>query len=1610
MKSDLLNRILRQGLVVIAISAIFLFVATSLVFAQTTPPEGKTQAQIDAALQDLSALYGSPVVRIDQAKAICNDEQYFLACGEIGRKHNLFDADRALQVDSLITEFKGSVVQQIEQCSNVDCLVEVATSIAKELSSKNPTLASATNLTTSQVEEKQAIVSTARELGIDFEQCRTMDPETASVELLRSCARLAKDSRIQNSIPENSKNSGVKNDATIDLKEALINGELQCGDGTIEGCGNFCLNPSSEDRGNGANAIPQVCRQIAERFFGNEGVRELESSYASVQQAVVLTKQNPSAVFTTEDGRKLTNPAAIGRYLEDAGQRGDVVAIENGMSFMVANGFAKPSDKDFALKMVQKIQERGSINFDQCRTNPEACNEFVPDDERVQFAAMGDVEKIMRQEMTSRGIDDPSRCQFDSSLAEACMASARASLPQIEQLAVQSPQLNSIVSDIRQKIRFGEESVSARQRAQDRIQSGTFVVSGQQFKSFSDLENFCSIRPQECLAEAARTGVFARDVATEKYQSYVDKQFDQYTSPPNIQNTQTTSGTLPATGQQFNPQTQGYTSADKQAALKQFESWLDNPQGPPPVPPGTRNFNPYPYVNPGQQTTSFPRYQGQVGTSTQYSQYYPPYSCPQVVPRPCPAGEYRQESKDLSGCYVFGACIPFATKTQQENNDNKRATCPALSTVSSCPAGQERIVEYSSPDCGTYYSCRAVSQPQSGVKFPYTFINGKRVSSLTEARAYCQQNGPGSGQGISNECIQKLGVIYNSAQPDPLNTTTGVVCEKYGSGWHSMDSSGNCFNPAMTDYRTPGGTLQQCSKVSVYGCSNSTYPTYDQPLQGQKQQIWNNFGLQSLIRVDADPARIASLKTACANVQSSANVWNSGAGNPSDIDFGMPDLQKCKNAALCTSGQYYDGIKCTDSSAPPQYSSSAPAEVTKIIPAAHEHWSDADTKTYMGGDEDTYVVYDFSTKSIKRQGKCSTDPNPPKGCDSASPGPSTTNDCRNNYSTSSCTAQPGCKWFLGSGGAEYCDGDNYIPPTSTANDCRNNYSTSSCTAQPGCKWFLGTGGAEYCEGDNFIPPTSTTQTSSAGAPFAPTGLTTSIKGTSIYMAWSNTANSETAVTKLKIWRKDPGGQWAVITEIPTDDKYIPSPSYTDDNAPQVGTITYQVQACNNNGCSPDSNQSTILINRPQCSDFKDNDGDGWIDYPRDNGCLSEEDNDEVYEPPRPTTQNTTYKGDESSCPGFAYSKWDNKGLRYCQLNSEYRCDYNYPSYLTNGENYSGEKCPSDLIYNTTPTNTTPTNTSVSGSCSSELIGLLGDACHSMGNAWFNGPMTQYVMPNTTTVKNCSTTWVSGCSGGSSSSTGSSSQCPAGYHFEYNEGSSVVCFSDASHDQYRVDGGPIGSCSDTWRDGCTSGGGSGSGDYGYCGNYSDQNACTSATNCYWQSGSPSYCYYDSSGGSSQSCSSDQYWNGSACASSQTACAEAGGTWSTSSNYCQMPNTQSCSSTQYWNGSACVDNSSSSQPSSSSCPSDQYWNGSACAPNPSSADPSQACGESGGTWDSASNYCNMPSAFAPAKLAKSEFCPSGHVWNGSICFVTHKTNQNAFVASVLQAILSLFNFAR
>ncbi|MDP3799872.1 MAG: peptidoglycan-binding domain-containing protein [bacterium] len=273
---------------------------------------------------------------------------------------------------------------------------------------------------------------------------------------------------------------------------------------------------------------------------------------------------------------------------------------------------------------------------------------------------------------------------------------------------------------------------------------------------------------------------------------------------------------------------------------------------------------------------------------------------------------------------------------------------PLKLSLSDCASGQYN----------TILSTSVVVKPiVEGLTFPYTFSNGKVVNSSDEARSYCYVNGPGSGSGqsVAAECETKFGVVYTSVTP--ITSDRAV----YLSDAFSSCMSRNGFLAdakqikvwAQSTEPIPWSVLTSASQNSVQTCEKEYYgqgtvetgaamcadgkdndgdgfidladPSCSYtiaPLTGQKEQVWNSLGLKSWVKADADSARITQLKSVCASVPNSSNIWTANAGNYSSADFGMPDTTKCQKASSCTAGQYFDGMACVTTTTPSTYACS----------------------------------------------------------------------------------------------------------------------------------------------------------------------------------------------------------------------------------------------------------------------------------------------------------------------------------------------------------------------------------------------------------------------------------------------------------------------------------------------------------------------------------------------------------------------------------------------------------------------------------------------------------------------------------------------------------------
>src|SRR3989338_1260271 len=498
------------------LAAVGVFLASTFLFSVAYAAE---EAQLDAAVKDLITATGQQLTSHEEAKALCNQEQYFDICAEVGKRHGLYTEEEKKQVDSFLAEVKGTILADIKSCTTEECLVMVAGELAQKIQKKNPDLANNFKITSTIVAEKQAVVDAAKEAGVDFKTCESMNPDTAAVELLRKCARLAKDARVQKYIPEERRASaGQFGDTTIKLREALTAGKYQCGDGTLEGCGNFCLKPSADTQEAG---IPEVCRKIATEVFGGEGVKELERAHQQVGQ--VKDYYSKKFILTLPNGKELAGEGQIRNACDQAFATRNIEVARACGNFAVKNGFATQADVDRGLKIVETFtQSAPDVKFEQCITAPESCREFIPEEERGRFDAGSKIFEIMRTEIGF----DPSQCERgaeDQAIGAKCFEGSKKALAKIESLglAKQSREAGFIIEDIKRHVAEGENMI---QRKDEFRQVFSQQGGPGGCRSEAECFSYCSDpnNGPECISFGAKQNIsgFRGREAIQKFQEY----------------------------------------------------------------------------------------------------------------------------------------------------------------------------------------------------------------------------------------------------------------------------------------------------------------------------------------------------------------------------------------------------------------------------------------------------------------------------------------------------------------------------------------------------------------------------------------------------------------------------------------------------------------------------------------------------------------------------------------------------------------------------------------------------------------------------------------------------------------------------------------------------------------------------------------------------------------------------------------------------------------------------------------------------------------------------------------------------------------------------------
>ncbi|MEK7192461.1 MAG: hypothetical protein AAB646_03030, partial [Patescibacteria group bacterium] len=1617
----------RPTLFAIALIASALLLPAIFAFGQ----EADHEARVDAALGDLSEVYGQKISNVDQAKALCNLERFVTDCAEIGKKHNLFDEEEIKQVDTVLSELKGKAIDDLKNCQDDTCLVSVASKLAERLVKKNAALAKDFDLTPGKVKEKEVIVKTAKDLGVDFETCRSIDPDTASTDILRSCAKLAKHKDVQKYLPEEAKKAAESQDASLGLQTALRAGDLQCGDNTIDGCGNYCLNPSPEARKQGVSAIPAVCRGIASRFFGSEGLKQLENAYNQVQQvADYYVKKAENVTFTTADGRTLTDPALIGRYMEEEGKRGNVEAVERGMEFLVGRGFVKPEEKDFALRMVRKIKEKGQeIDFDACRIDPEKCRDFVHENDRGNFRAQDQIHRIIETAIQQRGVPQARLCS-QPQYSETCHEATRSVLPQLRQLAEQSPETRSFVAEIESRFNDSNKGLEARRRAEDKFRSGEkFSIGEKTFNSFTEMEAFCRENGALCLAEAAKNRWVDRDFAAEKYErtfeTHYKGPYPRFVPPG-------PDGLPPGRVPGFVSPGPGFglpPGIDKEAALKKFKEWLDNPQGPPPVPTEPRLI-----IDRSDDPSS--------------KFYIPPDSCPQYsYARPCPEGYYKSESRDERGCYVPGECVPipgYEKRYRQQpgqlpgvsqaeceqrykegylwnatkNICYRPAVCPA--TFSSiCPNGY-RLSEVPPWECPSFDRCVPIEQPSypnSGVYLKQLF-SGQFNNTKYSVVVY-------DPEGVESFSVTKPDgtQLYGGNPSCSREVTSGTVtlvepgdfplkakvsdCQKPSSQYLAdvWPPSQKPIEPPIcpslpTVSECPAGEEKYVTYTSrdcgtYYGCRKAQPST---PVSFPYKFI-NGYTVNTLAEAKAYCLANGSGSGAgiAAECETKFGVVYSTSG--SSCDAALKNLlgEGCHQMYTDNSGNYIFCNGPMTKSAKRGDTATTPGCVSPTSGTAQcsdGRDNDSDGQIDYPADTGCYDKYDsdegFGNQPTPTDKECAELESLIPGCHQMPESPTARfNSDMTKYVNIGTKIVKSCSTDFIAG----CSPS--LTPTPIPGSSCDSYSQSTCINTAGCRWnnpVAGTG-SPYCSLNNYgdattCPGFAHSRWDANGKRFCQ--LNNSSGCSAVYPEYLDISNYNSY--------KCPASS---STTAP------PSPDLREDSvalcADRIDNDRDGMIDGADPSCAP---YVTITPTTAQCSDGRDNDGDGLIDYPADTGCYSKEDNDESsVSPSLPVVSTCSSLTTSATCEANASCDWPGSLLRCLQTGA-------YEDLVSGGCTNGIDDDRDGLIDRADPacSGSTTGGGTATGSCTAEQINLLGSGCHSMGNAYFDGAMAKYMLPGATAVNNCSTNYISGCTvwstgGGSGCGTKvtsatcetdlacdwiGSSCSPAAYssptsacdtslktllgdgcHYMYNDSSGRSIYCDGAMTKSAKQGDTV------TITGCTSPTGGGS----TTGLYEDSVALCSDgidndRDGFIDRADPSCAGY---------CPAGQSWSGTACVTTTTTGSTCPSIAHEMSGYCMLnSDTSRCaeyssaSSEANYTSAVCQAHTGSTSTTSTSCGTGYYWNGSTCVVNTTTT-----------TTCPAGQYWNGTACVNTSTTDTATTCPSGQYWNGSACVTTTTT---------------------
>ena len=842
-----MNLIKRISLSRMAIGLVGIVLALMLVFGVALAPT-ETTAQTTIAT-DIPQELVSLAQDLDcQTVAQCAEkfDANFEQGITLAQKYDIYTPEEK----KLAATFQTEVLERLRTVSQ-DNFEEEILALANKILKEKPALAKTMGVTRQGVDSAEIIINTVKDAGVDIGICQK-SPEDLSREQLIACIKASndlssKEKVVGDYIPkENTK--AKEAERMLDLENSLLAGEYSgLGKIGVEQAGQICLKPGSESIAD--------CDQIAQRFFGNEGVKYLqEARQQTTRIKEYYTQGIEKMELVTPDGQKLIGKGAIKNACDKAFENSNLGLARACGNFAVKNGYATQAEIEDGLKLMESFSQKAEgVNFDNCRFNPESCREFLPDEFRSQFDSQFEIIKIMSE---SIGFD-PARCEnsYDPDIGKRCLEGAKKALSQVEAIAQKSPEARRIVDEIRSHINEGERMTERRDKFHEESRAGGNAGPGG-CRGPEECFKYCSqpVNSAECISFGAKSQIFDQNTVVQRFNivNESNQGFD-YRSFPNLPDSSGQFGQQPRFNNQYPPQ---------------------NPY-PPRQPAG-----PSPECMAAISSGDFAK--AKTACSSVTENYPRPIAepfpvCPvYAMPSPCPAGQMRQPVSDAKGCPTYGAC------TVIENYK------PVDTSPRPCSSGQYWN--------GT--TCVASPIPQCS--------SNQWWDSNTQT---CK-----SSQPVSNSCGSLITQATCQASPGcgwangacGGNTTTGNTCPA-GQYWYypPAGGAGYCMssnNTTCTSGQYWNGTACVSSPTST-SWSSKTWTFKDGTTQSSS----------ILSRTDSEyTAYISRIESDCRAKYFAG--WKPGAGDQTNWQgFGVPECSTTATtttATSCASGQYWNGSAC----------------------------------------------------------------------------------------------------------------------------------------------------------------------------------------------------------------------------------------------------------------------------------------------------------------------------------------------------------------------------------------------------------------------------------------------------------------------------------------------------------------------------------------------------------------------------------------------------------------------------------------------------------------------------------------------------------------------------